>query len=149
MDPEYAVAIAPLLSVSWPKVVPTAEQMRSGFFEHVMIPTQRFHANRLPPGTSRTLYNPTSPNSDIIASTYTVNDRTVIVDGAEIPVRCIIPVADDDSRRFPLFVHFHGGGELCTCPQLSFLLADIPTNMSRRVRRHNRARRLPSPTDQC
>ncbi|KAJ7495056.1 Alpha/Beta hydrolase protein [Mycena latifolia] len=44
-------------------------------------------------------------------SAYSVTDRTVPVDGAEIPVRCIEPVArDGESGGFPILVWLHGGG---------------------------------------
>ncbi|KAI1793713.1 Alpha/Beta hydrolase protein [Ganoderma leucocontextum] len=93
MDPDYAVAIAPLLNAPKPEIPLTVDQIRAHFFLNVVTPTQRFHVNRLP-----------------LASTYAVNDRNVTVYGGEIPVRCIIPVSDDDRQTFPVFVHIHGGG---------------------------------------
>ncbi|KAM5545776.1 hypothetical protein V8D89_000814 [Ganoderma adspersum] len=93
MDPEYAVVVAPLLNAPKPKVLPTVDQIRAHFSENVITPMQKFHANRLPP-----------------VSTYTLKDRNVAVDGGEIPLRCVIPVADDDSQTFPVYVNIHGGG---------------------------------------
>ena len=50
----------------------------------------------------------------VAASTYTVKDSTVTVDGGEILVRCIIPVGEDDGQTVPVYVNIHGGGETHT-----------------------------------
>ncbi|KAJ8502095.1 hypothetical protein ONZ51_g145 [Trametes cubensis] len=44
------------------------------------------------------------------ADAYTLTDHTVLVDGGEITVRCLIPIVDDEEERFPVLVNLHGGG---------------------------------------
>ncbi|EJF61943.1 hypothetical protein DICSQDRAFT_105059 [Dichomitus squalens LYAD-421 SS1] len=93
MDPEYAAAVAPLLNAPHPTTPPSVEQVRAHFAHSLIEPNKSFHEGRLPP-----------------ASAYSVEDRTVKVDGGEIIVRCITPLVNDEGQTFPVFVNIHGGG---------------------------------------
>lgn len=44
-------------------------------------------------------------------SAYILQDKNVAVEGGEIIVRCVVPVVEDDTERFPVFVNIHGGGK--------------------------------------
>ena len=41
-------------------------------------------------------------------TTYDVHDHAVLVDGYEVPVRCVVP-RSTEATTFPVFVYFHGG----------------------------------------
>ncbi|KAI0633375.1 Alpha/Beta hydrolase protein [Trametes polyzona] len=88
MDPELAAAFAagPPLDPSYVPTVSEARQLITN------IPLKAFLEPRLPP-----------------ASTYTVKDHTVPVNGGEITVRAIVPVVEDPSETFPVLVFLHGG----------------------------------------
>ncbi|KAJ6506914.1 Alpha/Beta hydrolase protein [Mycena sanguinolenta] len=67
--------------------IPMLRQMMS-------VAGNALNAKRLPPDT-----------------TYTVKDRTIAVDGAEIAIRIVSPTPlPDEAPEFPVLVWFHGGG---------------------------------------
>ena len=114
MDPEYAEAVAPLLHTPPSATPPTIEQARAHFVDNLITPTKTFHEKRLPPGMLKAqVFRITMPILTLhgrTASAYSVEDRTVTVDGGEIVVRCITPLVSDEAQTFPVLVNIHGGG---------------------------------------
>ncbi|KAI0657072.1 Alpha/Beta hydrolase protein [Cubamyces menziesii] len=95
MDPQYAAALtkAGLLGSAPPPPPSTAKEARAGFDIAVLKGYKAFLEPNLPP-----------------SNTYTVTDYPVSVEGGEISVRCLVPVADDQGVTFPVLVNIHGGG---------------------------------------
>ncbi|KAI0351133.1 hypothetical protein OH77DRAFT_1514001 [Trametes cingulata] len=92
MDPEFAAAIAPLAKEKAPGV-PTIAEARAHFDQTVTEVYKAHLQPSLPP-----------------ESAYTVQDKTVDVDNGRISVRILVPVVNDESATFPVFVNIHGGG---------------------------------------
>lgn len=118
MDPEYATALTAFLDNA-PKSPgpPTIEQTRAFFVKTVTTPASDYHAERLPAGQPRR----SGRNCHLmltrsVASTYTVQDKSIPVDGAEITVRYVVPVRNGGEDTFPIFFYIHGGGERIQFP---------------------------------
>ncbi|KAI0632572.1 Alpha/Beta hydrolase protein [Trametes polyzona] len=92
LDPELAAAVGPYTNEE-PARLPTVEEARAYFENYVTAPFKEYMKASLPP-----------------ASTYSVQDRTIPVEGGEIVVRCLVPVVGDEQETFPVLVNLHGGG---------------------------------------
>ena len=46
-----------------------------------------------------------------LESAYTIEDKTVPVEGGEISVRIVVPTSEVKEETFPVLVWFHGGGK--------------------------------------
>ena len=112
MDPEFAAALQAAASdVSLLSGPPTIEQIRDGFNHAVRDSSNAYHLERLPPGKLVLfLFNALKLTSFLQASAYTVEDKVIDRDGAEIVARCIVPVTENEQEMFPLFFSIHGGG---------------------------------------
>ncbi|OJT02594.1 AB hydrolase superfamily protein B1A11.02 [Trametes pubescens] len=93
MDPELAVAVAASPAPPPPEGTPTPEESRAWVDKALGQPFKAWQKTQLPD-----------------ESTYTMTDRTVPVEGAEIPVRCVVPAVEDENVTFPILFHMHGGG---------------------------------------
>ncbi|KAH9852858.1 Alpha/Beta hydrolase protein [Lenzites betulinus] len=94
VDPELAARLAALKTddstLSEP---PPASVIRAGFDAICTAPFKAYMEPLLPQ-----------------ESAYILQDKKVAVEGGEIIVRCVVPVVEDDTERFPVFVNIHGGG---------------------------------------
>ncbi|EMD36109.1 hypothetical protein CERSUDRAFT_96334 [Gelatoporia subvermispora B] len=90
-DPEFVAlfAKAPLP----PPPGRDIQAYRKSFNEHMAIRTREIYGARLP-----------------AESEYRVEDHRVPVEGAEMPVRCLIPKGASKGKSFPMLYWIHGGG---------------------------------------
>ncbi|KAL1941033.1 hypothetical protein VTO73DRAFT_7669 [Trametes versicolor] len=93
VDPELAAAIAALPTPTPQEGTPTLEESKAVFNSVIALPFRNWQKTQLPD-----------------ESTYTVRDRIVPVDGGGIPVRCVIPIVENENATFPVLFHMHGGG---------------------------------------
>lgn len=110
MDPELVAAMAalPAPSTKKPTTIAEARDQMDKLF------TARFVAwskMRLPPGMSAAFFPELHAHLIVsqTASTYTLQDRIVPVEGSEITVRCTTPAVEDENTTFPLLFNIHGG----------------------------------------
>ncbi|KAL1938393.1 hypothetical protein VTO73DRAFT_11633 [Trametes versicolor] len=76
-----------------PPHVPTIAELRAHFDRYVAGPFITYQKPLLP-----------------AESAYTLRDQKVAVEGGEITVRTVVPVAEDEHETFPVLVSIHGGG---------------------------------------
>ena len=112
MDPEFSAALQAASSHAPPPPGPmTIEQLRAGFDMMVRDSSNAYHFECLPPGKpAMSASNTLKLTFSFPDSSYTVQDKAVSCDGAEIIVRCITPVTENAQETFPLFFSIHGGG---------------------------------------
>ncbi|OCH90776.1 alpha/beta-hydrolase [Obba rivulosa] len=91
-DPEYAALLASTTLPPLQKL--DIKVLREGFDKSIAAITREIYGPRLPS-----------------ESEYRVEDHMVPVEGAQITVRCLVPISKaDKARTFPLFYWIHGGG---------------------------------------
>lgn len=109
MDPELAAAMAALPTPSKkPTTIAEARDQMDELFKARFVAWSK---TLLPPGMSAAFFPELHIHLTVsqTASTYTVQDRTVSVEGGEITVRCTVPTIEDENTTFPLLFNIHGG----------------------------------------